>query len=170
MSKKLYVLTAVALAALVVIFAFSFPTKKSEPQKPDTEAIVKKFGFTSTKNLNEENIKRYAEHGFVVYSDQSFLDTMRTHNLAVVNSEEYLGTIPEEKLLEMKATYDKLSDYDNDFEYVYNFTLYNQFSRETRCGDELNELIHIAAPKDQVSTDPIVIIKIKGGWVQLARW
>ena len=168
MSKKFYLLTAVALAALLVIFAFSFPTKSA--QKPDTVGIAKKFGFTASENLNESNVKRYVEQGFVAYTDQSFIDTMRAHNLLVVRSNEYVGTIPEEKLLEMKSTYDKLSDYDDDFEYVYSFRLYHQNSRNATCMDEFENLIHIAAPKDQVSPDPIVIIKIKGGWVQLARW
>lgn len=163
----------------VPVYTINSKVKEVSPETYSEEAfkLLKAIGLTKSKTYNDiakaksisyKDIaaKKWAKLGFIFYDDVSFEDTLRINKLSTAWTNSYKGTIPEKNIFEIAQNFHKLTQTGENLYFAVGGDQWNL--RKSSSYDEF--IIHIAAPDNELVLDPIAVVKVDGGWVQLSRW
>lgn len=163
----------------VPVYTVNSKAKEASPETYSEEAfkILKAVGLTKSKTYNDiakikslanapSIVKKWSNLGFTFYDDASFEDTLRINKLSTVWTSSYKGTIPEKNIFEIANNFEKLIATKENLYFAVGGDDWHL--RKSNSYDEY--VIYIAAPDSEIVPDPIAVVKVDGGWVQLSRW
>lgn len=185
MKKRIIILSAAAiLVASSVIYVSCSDAKASKPMKPDlVETNLADYGFINVpsekiKINNKAENELFLKTGLNFLSDDSITSFCKLNGLIISGAENFKAEIPNENKSEIVSNYNKLKYvkhyyYDNFFDAYFQVGTYKHDSNN----DPLNRKgIMVVAPPELfnenafIKKDPIVLVKVDAGWLELTRW
>ncbi len=140
------------------------------------------LGFTNTPStkaiFNSEKVSYYKQKtGLDFISDDSLLNFRRINNLSISDAQNFKGEIPKDKQEEIIANYPRLKPVkhyymDNFWNEYYEVGVdrYGHPDPLKRKGVMVVAPIELFTENAFIKRDPIVVVKVDGGWLELARW
>lgn len=144
---------------------------------------ISEYGFVnvpSEKKRIADSVSTYynIKTGLKYYTDDSISSFCKLNDLHISDAGNFKAEIPYKNKLEIISNYNKLKPfkhyyYDNFWEAYYQVGTYKYDDTK----DPLNRkgIMVVAPPKlfnenAFIKKDPLVLVKVDGGWVELTRW
>ena len=180
MKKKISNLIVVAIAVLSLVgYNSCSDAKASKPVLIDSvQTSLSDYGFNnipSEVNKTEHNL--YSKTGLNFMSDDSITTFCRINGLIISDAQNFKAEIPAVNQRQIITSYAKLKDAKHY--YFDNFwRAYCEVGKD-HYGDKdplFRKGIMVVAPAELfnsnafINKDPIVLVKVDYGWLELTRW
>ena len=174
---------AAILVASIMVYTSCNNEKASSIASEHEKTSLSDYGFINVPSEKKKIVNRLeneltSKTGLKFLSEDSITMFCKVNGLMISEAANFKAEIPNENKEQIVANYNRLKSvkhyyYDNFFKAYYQVGTY----KYDASNDPLNRKgIMVAAPPELfnenafIKKDPIVLVKVDGGWLELSRW